>query len=80
MAKAVALRTRLNMEYEQNLNIIAEDPNSPLAKKAKEQNHAIGMYNSLLGGIPLRGYVDDAEVNALNKKLGISTKKIGVVK
>ena len=80
LAKAVALRTRLNMEYEQNLNIIAEDPNSTLAKKAREQNHAIGMYNSLLGGIPLRGYVDDAEVNALNKKLGISTKKIGVVK
>ena len=67
------------MEYEQNLNIIAEDPNSTLAKKAREQNYAIGMYNSLLGGIPLRGYVDDAEVNALNKKLDISTKKIGVV-
>jgi len=80
LAKAVALRTRLNMEYEQNLNIIAEDPNSTLAKKAREQNHAIGMYNSLLGGIPLRGYVDDAEVNALNEKLDISTKKIGVVK
>ena len=78
LAKAVALRTRLNMEYEQNLNMIAEDPNSILAKKAREQNHAIGMYNSLLGGIPLRGYVDDAEVNALNEKLGISTKKIGV--
>jgi len=80
LAKAVALRTRLMMEYEQNLNIIAEDPNATIAKKAREQNHAIDMYNSLLGGIPLRGYVDDAEVDALNKKLKLSTKKIGVVK
>jgi len=73
LAKAIALKKRLAMEYTQNLKILASTDNATMRKQAQEQNFAIDMFNSLLADIPMRGFVDDAAVDEASRRIGPKT-------
>tara|TARA_R110000744_G_scaffold54885_1_gene116299 strand:- start:4781 stop:7099 length:2319 start_codon:yes stop_codon:yes gene_type:complete len=76
LAKAVALKKRLAMEFRQNLSILENSSNKTLRQKAEEQNYAIEMFNSLLGGVPINGFVDDKALKEANRRIGVAKKTI----